>query len=765
MHLIEKPGGRGLFVPTGATVAREAARLLSTTVDTFGGLRIAYPGGALAGGGEGDRPAATAVRSTTFRGLPPATVMHPPVFAGRTGPLAVFARALQSCASARTSAVLYVHGPAGIGKTALLHRFAALARAEGRPVVELDAAGGASVPDLLARAGRAHAVPGTVLLVDDADLVRGADGALPHGLLPKAEGGTVTVVAGEHAPDAAWRAGTVRPGLGPPHTVPLGPLSAAEARLAVSGLGLPEEALDTVLDFAAGHPLALFVAASAWQEGAFREGRVPQEVVLALLDHVIGAVPDPACRQALEIAAHSRWTTEDLLRTALTEPGSSPAEVFDWLRRRPFVTAEGNGVSPIPLARDLLDADMRWRAPSGYRDMHDRIRTHLLNRMHQALPHEVLPATLAFTYLHRRNGFVSRFVTWRGADRYREMPYRRGMRDEVLALVAAAEGGATAAEAARWLDAQPRAFHVYWDTSTDAPAAVLGWLRLGDSDPEAAADPLAAAARQYAQAHRPPRPQERLALGRVYAPASAHRAASALMDLVVHRILATFMLRTPAWSFIAMASGSFLDPLMRYIDQRPVHPRITVDETSFTLYAHDWRAVTIERWMEVGHLAELAGPEARPAARPRHGPGALTVLTREEFDTAVFDALTAWARNDLLATNPLLRSRLVAQRGGDDPVRALRQVITEALDTLAADPRAEKYHRALLTAFLRGVPTREAAAERLGLPLSTFRRHMARGLERVRSLLWDMESRPPGTTTGFSADAAAAGPGPATHRP
>ncbi|MEW2079559.1 hypothetical protein AB0941_39490 [Streptomyces sp. NPDC013433] len=202
-------------------------------------------------------------------------------------------------------------------------------------------------------------------------------------------------------------------------------------------------------------------------------------------------------------------------------------------------------------------------------------------------PHELLPAPLAFTNLHRRNGFVSRFVAWEGGDRYREMPYRRGIRDEVLVLVAAAEGGASAAEAAHWLDAQPRAFRGYWDTSADAPAAVVARLRLSDSDTDALTDPLGAAAQQYAQAHRPLRPQERLSLGRVYAPTSGHRAASALMDLMIHRVLATFMLRTPAWSFVALTSGSFLDPLMRYLDQRPVRPPVTVDETSFTLYPHD----------------------------------------------------------------------------------------------------------------------------------------------------------------------------------
>ena len=36
-------------------------------------------------------------------------------------------------------------------------------------------------------------------------------------------------------------------------------------------------------------------------------------------------------------------------------------------------------------------------------------------------------------------------------------------------------------------------------------------------------------------------------------------------------------------------------------------------------------------------------------------------------------------------------------------------------------------------------PTQEAAAELLGLPFSTYRGHLTRGLERVTDLLWERE--------------------------
>ncbi|MFE6196111.1 SDR family oxidoreductase [Streptomyces sp. NPDC057838] len=42
VNLIEKEGGTGLFVPTDVTLAREVERLVSTTVDTYGDLHIAF---------------------------------------------------------------------------------------------------------------------------------------------------------------------------------------------------------------------------------------------------------------------------------------------------------------------------------------------------------------------------------------------------------------------------------------------------------------------------------------------------------------------------------------------------------------------------------------------------------------------------------------------------------------------------------------------------------------------------------------------------
>lgn len=45
----------------------------------------------------------------------------------------------------------------------------------------------------------------------------------------------------------------------------------------------------------------------------------------------------------------------------------------------------------------------------------------------------------------------------------------------------------------------------------------------------------------------------------------------------------------------------------------------------------------------------------------------------------------------------------------------------------------------LATTYFQRVPTQEAAAERRGLPFSTYRRHLGRGLGQLCDWLWQRE--------------------------
>jgi hypothetical protein len=56
-------------------------------------------------------------------------------------------------------------------------------------------------------------------------------------------------------------------------------------------------------------------------------------------------------------------------------------------------------------------------------------------------------------------------------------------------------------------------------------------------------------------------------------------------------------------------------------------------------------------------------------------------------------------------------------------------------------PRDEKLCRAIHLTYLEPAATQELAAERLGLPFSSYRRHLTSGIARVTASLWRLELR------------------------
>jgi hypothetical protein len=94
---------------------------------------------------------------------------------------------------------------------------------------------------------------------------------------------------------------------------------------------------------------------------------------------------------------------------------------------------------------------------------------------------------------------------------------------------------------------------------------------------------------------------------------------------------------------------------------------------------------------------------------------------------------------DALAANPLTRTRLVRERDAESAPDALLTLVEEAVGALRAAPRDARLVRALERTYQRPAPTQEAAAELLGLPFSTYRGHLTRGVDRVVEWLWQRE--------------------------
>jgi hypothetical protein len=310
----------------------------------------------------------------------------------------------------------------------------------------------------------------------------------------------------------------------------------------------------------------------------------------------------------------------------------------------------------------------------------------------------------------------------------------------MLELVRAWEGEESASIAARWLDRQPEAFSVIRDVR-DSVQGMLAIVELARSSPDDRdADPGARAAWDFAHRHAPPRPGEVLTLCRFVVDRHSYQGPSATLNatpiLTLQKELSTPNL---SWDFLALAEP---DQWNEYFAAAGL-PRandadFSVGNRRYGLFAHDFRRVPVDaltrRWTELALADDIT-------AAPREQSREVLLLSHPDFEAAVRQGFRDLLRPDLLARNPLLRTRLVVDRMRDQASGAavLEAVLREAAMTLARHPRDDRLLRAVDRTYLRPAATQEAAAAALGLPFSTYRRHLTQGMSRILSALWDQE--------------------------
>ncbi|MGW0694917.1 ATP-binding protein [Streptomyces sp. NPDC002738] len=653
-------------------------------------------------------------------------------FVGRVTERSLFRAAIERDPGAFV--VLYLYGPGGIGKSALLDRLADDAEEADRPVVRVDGRTvGPSPHEFKAQADAAITTNGAVLLVDNFEQCQELDSWLRHEFLPRLSDDALVIMSSCLRPETGWRSD---PGWSDAlRVVALRNLPPDESIALLKARGVRDELHDSILAFAGGNPLALSLAAEvAKGEDAGTTSWAPsQDVIETLLSQLVGAVPSPAHRHALEICAHARTTTEELLRAILPQDA---AALFGWLRSLPIIESGPRGVFPHDVVRAALDADLRWRDPQSYEAMHRKIRSHILDRARNAEGPAMLHAMGALTYVHRHGRLMPSF-TWQGENEVEEWEFQPADRDRILKIAEKAEGAESARIADFWINRQPAAFRVYRETRTGELIGFMAWLRLGEpQEDENAADPVVARAWEHCRSACPIRSGEHVGLARFMVTAVSYGRPSPTFDLMQMRILSEWLHRTHlACSFLVPPDAAFWESYMDHVDHQRVPHTAVVDGRNWVLFAHDWRAVPADVWLDRCVAQELYGTEFQPAQSTIE----LVVLSRPEFDDAVRSALRAWCHPGTLSTSPLIRSRLIADNGGADPVESLRQLLIDATDALADDPHVGHLHRVVATTYFHQVLTQEAAAERLGLPFSTYRRHLAKGVDRITDWLWERE--------------------------
>ncbi|MFH8609630.1 AAA family ATPase [Streptomyces sp. NPDC018029] len=654
-------------------------------------------------------------------------------FVGREKEVELFRRALTGGPSAPS--VIVVHGPGGIGKSALLQRYAVEASGAGRPVMTVDIRTTHPSPTAFAQAAAgALSQDDCVLLVDGFERCRDMEEWVRNRFLPSLPAGALVVFAGRVPPDPLWRADLGWSDL--MEVVPLAELDWKHAEALLAGQGVDPAAHGELLGFAGGNPLALRLAAEVAAHGS-TDGAVwapSRTVVEQLLSHLVGELPSPAHRRALEICGHALDTTEDLLRVVL--PDEDATELFAWLRQLPFVRSGRFGVYPHDVIRDSLDSDFRWRDPERYMVMHRTLRRHLVERIRNAPEHEALRATGAYNYIISRAPWIRKFHGSRDEGGAYEDTARPEDAAELVRMAREIEGEQGAAVVEYWLGRQPEAFKVHRRHSSNELLGFMVWLRVESPDEVTRrADPVTAEAWDAVSALAPPRQGEHIGVARFMVHRHTPHRPSRAWDLVHMRIIFELLrVRHCAWSCVVMADPDFWAPLMSYMDMFLLPGR---SGRVPGLFCHDWRAVRVDEWADGIDTRLLGGPPEKPAEGPRSADAA---LTREEADAAVRDALRNWLDRDALAVSPLLRFRIIESSAGPDAVTALQEVLDKAVQRLRANPRTSHLHSVLTSTFQSSF-TQEAAARRLNMAFSTYRRHLARGIDEVRERVWLWETQ------------------------
>lgn len=293
--------------------------------------------------------------------------------------------------------LLNVHGPGGVGKSALLRCFAKTARTLGREVVLADGrafpptaegllAALAPVPPGEAVAYLNRVCP--VVLLDGCDELGALNRYLLDDLLPKLATGVRVVITGRLPVARVWDVDS--PWCRIVRSLPLDGFTAAEIREYLRRRGLTDPDLaGRVLAATAGSPLAVSLAADILLQTGVSDLRSAPQWRLAmrgLVDRLLREVEDPERIGLIEACSVVRQFDQPMLAALSGKADVGPA--FGQLCRLSVVRPAERGLALHDGVRRLLAEDLRWRDPQRHADLRLRAVAHCGRLMRGAPPAE-----------------------------------------------------------------------------------------------------------------------------------------------------------------------------------------------------------------------------------------------------------------------------------------------------------------------------------------------------------------------------------------
>jgi DNA-binding winged helix-turn-helix (wHTH) protein len=384
---------------------------------------------------------------------------------------------------------VFVHGVAGVGKTALLEAVAAEARARGTTVLHLDAraieptergflralskAAGARLDSIDAAAKRLGELSDRVIIaLDTYEVARLLDPWLRQAFVPALHDNVRLLVAGRDRPVSGW-ANAFGPLFQSLH---LENLSGDDALALLRRSGVAAADAVRLNRLARGHPLSLRLAASA---SAARPGltleTVAAEAVLEELTQVYLAALDRATRAALAAASIVRRPTLSLLAAML--PETAPQDAFDRVRALPFVESGPDGLVVHDTIREGVAALLRASDPQTHRRYRTAAWHQLSAELKTAATSDYWRYTADVLYLIE-NAIVREAFFPTSVHRYSVEPAEPGDAAAVAEIAERNEPPGAAAILLAWWATVPETFRVVRDDG----GVVVGFLILAESE-------------------------------------------------------------------------------------------------------------------------------------------------------------------------------------------------------------------------------------------------------------------------------------------
>lgn len=604
----------------------------------------------------------------------------------------------------RVSVVL-LHGPAGVGKSALVREFARRAELHGMTPIKVEARDlpplAEAVDEAIEPAMRA-ARP--LLVLDSWERLTALDAHLRRDLLPRLPSDALVVVASRRAPGAGWFGG------GWENLVlelALAPMDSAEseALLAARGLDDPDLRAQAVA-WAGGSPLALVLAADAGGAPPDAPGDAPPVVVDALLRRLFDSQPEGEARSGLAVASLARVTTPALLSAVL--PDVDAERMFLWLRSHPSAEPLSDGVTLHDLVGRALRADLRRRSPDLERDLRRRLVDTLYAR---SMTEGLLQLTLDLQHLVQDPAIRWGFA-WDTSGRFRIDKPRGG---DVEAI--AGRGGRAALA---WLDSARRYFAEARDRVTvvrDPDDQIAGYgigATPANAPPFSVDDPLLGPRLRHAAANVP---GAAVIVWRQAVDLTHERSGPVTALLGMAGVLGSG-LANPAAAYLPIVRGDArAEAFSAACGARPLD-ELAVEHGGVRVECHvlDYGPGGLLAFQRAAVYRELglAPPPPPPTLE------------------AVREALRHYRSPVLLAAGPL------APASGSPASRAsaVRKQIDDAVrDAFGSSPEDELLHSVLVRGYLDPAPTHEQAADELSLSRAAYFRRLRTAVERLAAQL------------------------------